>query len=440
MTTPIPVALPGRGGLWRQLADVSLLHGWLPATAIVLTLVAIAWLTAVPTVRHAYWVGAAAAASILAFVGVRHALAAGLDLTEPVPRALRGWAAVLALTAVLGVGRVAGATHRLRTSLISCVAVTVVVAAALLGVNQYYSAYPTLNALVDTEDVAAFPSAPLTGTRTVDLPEWSPSPGEPAAGRVYSTPIPGTASGFDARGALVYLPPAYFTDPRPRLPVLVLLAGVPGSPHDWLRSIRLPAILDLFAARHHGVAPIVVIPDGTGEQWADPECVDSPLGNVSTYLSVDVPGWIDAHLSTAPGPEHRAIGGLSYGGMCGLQTAVNHPDVYRVFLNMSGLLAPSLGSHRRTLDVLFHGSEERFRAVNALDLLHTHRYPRSSGVFVVGDADEPSLHALRRLHAAAHRAGMRVELRIVPGGHDFGVWRNGVDDALPWIAERLGIR
>src|SRR3546814_3201783 len=55
----------------------------------------------------------------------------------------------------------------------------------------------------------------------------------PSNGVVTEAAIPGNVSGFDARPATLYLPPAYLADPRAELPVLVLVAGEPGSPSDW---------------------------------------------------------------------------------------------------------------------------------------------------------------------------------------------------------------
>ena len=75
--------------------------------------------------------------------------------------------------------------------------------------------------------------------------------------------------------AQVYLPPSYFTNPRPLLPVLVLMAGQPGKPEDWLQGGKLTATMDAFARDHEGLAPVVVIADGTGSQMANPLCTDS---------------------------------------------------------------------------------------------------------------------------------------------------------------------
>ena len=111
------------------------------------------------------------------------------------------------------------------------------------------------------------------------------TPGLQGRGKVTSAPIPAPASGFTARIGKIYLPPAYFADPRPRLPVLVLLAGQPGTPQDWLSAGKLARIMDRFAADHHGLAPVVVVADDTGSRFGNPLCLDSRRGEADTYLA-----------------------------------------------------------------------------------------------------------------------------------------------------------
>src|SRR5437764_13987889 len=102
----------------------------------------------------------------------------------------------------------------------------------------------------------------------------------PASGIVVSIDIPGRSSGFQARPAQVYLPPAWFDHPRPKLPVVVLLHGTPGTPADWVDGGMAKVTADRWASGHGGVAPIVVMPDVNGSAFADTECVDSARGQV----------------------------------------------------------------------------------------------------------------------------------------------------------------
>jgi len=149
---------------------------------------------------------------------------------------------------------------------------------------------------------------------------WRAPPGMPEAGRIAQVVIPGRVSQFGARPAWIYLPPAYLGSPRAVLPVLVLIPGQPGGPEDWLLAGRLAGIVDAFAAAHHGLAPVVAVPDVTGSVFGNPLCMDSRLGRTETYLATEVPEWVASNLQVDP--QRRAIGGFSFGGTCALQLAV----------------------------------------------------------------------------------------------------------------------
>jgi len=185
----------------------------------------------------------------------------------------------------------------------------------------------------------------------------------------------------------MHLPPAYLTSQRPLLPVLVVLSGQPSSPRDWLDGGRLAAVLDRHAAAHDGLAPVVVMPDPLGSTLANPLCLDSRLGRVQTYLSVDVPAWIRASLQVDPDPHSWAVAGSSAGGTCALQLALTAPRVYPTFLDIAGQTEPTLGSRARTVAAAFGGDTAAFTAVNPLDLLAHHRYPDTAGFFIVGRGD-----------------------------------------------------
>ena len=132
---------------------------------------------------------------------------------------------------------------------------------------------------------------------------WQPPLGLPAHGQVLAdVTIPATVSGFAARTAYVYLPPAYTVATHPALPVLVLLPGIPGQPKNWLVGLDAHHVYDEYAAHHHGLAPILVFPDYTGGLTDDKGCIDSPEGAVETYLTRDVPAFIQATFAPASGP------------------------------------------------------------------------------------------------------------------------------------------
>jgi S-formylglutathione hydrolase FrmB len=352
-----------------------------------------------------------------------------------------------AVLAAIGLAAVGMRARRWPGRAGAVVAVLLVVLGSAQGMNVVYREFPTLRTALGLPavDQIPFTQVPVReqviGARS-GLPlsaVWRPPAGMPAAGIVTEVTIPATVSGFTARPAWLYLPPAYLSRPRAQLPVLVLLSGQPGSPDDWLDGGQLAQRMDAFAAAHDGLAPVVVMPDHLGDPLDNPLCMDSRLGNVATYLSVDVPTWIRETLQVDPDPSGWAIGGLSNGGTCSLQMAVNAPQVYPTFVDISGEDEPSLGDHASTVQAAFGGDEAAFAAVNPLDVMARKRFPDTAGFLVAGEQDTVYGPQAQRVLAACRAAGMDVRLVLKPGGHTWDVWGPGLQDALPWLAGRLGM-
>ena len=261
----------------------------------------------------------------------------------------------------------------------------------------------------------------------------------PRHGRVITIPIPATTSGFPARDALVYLPPAWFERPRPQLPVIELLAGEPGATDNWTQGGLADVTSDAYAATHLGLAPVLVMADNNGSDTADTECV----GKAERYLTVDVPRFVGARFGTAMTPEKWAIGGLSEGGMCGLMLSLRHTDRYGTFIDFGGLLGPREADDNTigdTVRIYFNGDETEFAAHEPLDILRAKRFEQLGGWFEVGSEDADPLAAQRVLVPAAKQAGVTTCSVVVPGGeHTFQVWTEAFKDSLPWVAARLGI-
>lgn len=334
----------------------------------------------------------------------------------------------------------------LRERLLITVAALIVIAASANQVNVSFEAYPTVrDALqIDAADEITLAAVPPPQTDPFSdvhplVGRWEKPADVPARGKIVTAPVPGFASGFDARSAEIYLPPAYFSNPRPRLPVLVLIAGQPGSPQDWLSGGRLAQTMDRYAIRHNGLSPVVAVADGTGSTFANPLCMDSRRGRAATYLAVDVPNWIKANLQIDDEPRAWAVGGYSYGGTCSMQLATNFPQVYPTFVDLSGDAEPTLGDRRRTIEELFGGDAAAFDRVNPLTLMRARRYPATGGALVAGTDDADSRAAAATVATAARAAGMSIEYLELPGGHTFKVWANGLEKELEWITTRLGL-
>jgi len=89
-------------------------------------------------------------------------------------------------------------------------------------------------------------------------------------------------------------------------------------------------------------------PTVLGATFANLLCGDLPLGDTFTYLSVEGPAWIGAHLQVDPPPQDWAVGGLSYGGTCSCSWRSTHPRCTRRFWTSPDKTNPpsAIGQHR----------------------------------------------------------------------------------------------
>ena len=311
---------------------------------------------------------------------------------------------------------------------LAVLAVPVFLLTAAAGINADFGAFTTIDSALGIGQYSRLDRAPAPN-------------GVPQVGTVGSVTIPGTVSGFVARPALVYLPPIARTVNPPALPVVIMMSGQPGSPDNVFSSGRLSEIFDAYAAAHHGYAPIIVVPDQLGGSSKNPMCIDSPLGNSATYMTVDVPDWIRTHLHVTAGPRGWALAGFSQGATCTMQLGPAHPELFGTLLAISSELVPQKGSIANTIAVGFGGDAAAFAAAAPAAILAAHApYAGLKAIVAVGGEDTRYLPWAKKLNADAVRAGVKTELLISPGtSHDWHTVIGAWTTALPQIAIDLGL-
>ncbi|GAA4668448.1 alpha/beta hydrolase [Frondihabitans cladoniiphilus] len=353
----------------------------------------------------------------------------------------RVWVAVV--TAGIGLVVAACIDAPVRRRVLAGTGVVVIVLAGALAVNRDAGLFPEVGDALGVPFVQPIVLPSLTAAERADTtppPRWNPPSDLPRAGRYGSIAIPGHRSGFPARAGIVYLPPAALVSDAPALPVVVLLSGQgPGAaPANLVDAGRVASSLDALAARNDGLAPIVVIPDQLSLPANNPMCVDGPLGNSATYLTVDVPTWIRSHLHVATDPRDWAIGGFSQGGTCAIQLGSAHPTLYGSFIDVSGEKGPSLDSLQDTIDRGFSGSRAAYDQAQPLAILAAHgRYADSAAFFAVGASDSRYGPVLPVLSSAAREEGIDVTTVVIPhSGHDYATASKALALGLAWFEQR----
>lgn len=361
----------------------------------------------------------------------------------------RAWIAASFAAIALALVNLRRSRARRKVGALASVLVFVLVGAT--GVNAEFGQYTTIGSLTGASPYENMPAQVLldqkaaidSGVRAAGAiwKNWTPPADLPAKGIVGHITIPATVSHFQAREALVYLPPAALVSNPPALPVLVMMSGQPGSPDHVFAAGHLDSLFDAIASHNGGLAPIVVVPDQLSAPGVNPMCVDSTIGNSATYLTVDVPNWIRGNLHVQSGASAWAIGGFSQGGTCSIQLGADHPELFGSILDVSGELEPHAGSAEQTIAKGFGGNAAAYAAAKPLAVLARHApYADTVAVFAVGALDSRYNPIVRTVTAAAEKAGMRTTFLSSPGtSHDWSTVRYAIQNGMPVILAHMGL-
>jgi enterochelin esterase-like enzyme len=358
----------------------------------------------------------------------------GADLTLVV----RAWVAVGCAAFGLAVASMRRASWMRVVASVLALALFAVTTA--MAVNVDFGQFPTVRSVLGISAVPDESAQPLpvpSANAEPSIATWVAPATMPKTGTLTTVVIPASESGFTARPAIVYLPPAALTADPPKLPVLIMMSGQPGNPEDPLVTVKLRESLDAYAAAHDGLAPIVVSPDQLGDPSHNPMCVDSPLGNSQSYLTVDVPNWIRSNLNVIDDAHYWGIGGLSQGGTCSIQLGSAFPNLFGVILDASGEEYPRIGDAQKTADAAFGGSLDRYEAAYPENIMQKHGpYADTFAVFGVGSNDDAFLPQVKAIYADAQAAGMTSSYLEAQGSaHDVTTWSYVFSQGLLLIAD-----
>jgi enterochelin esterase-like enzyme len=157
------------------------------------------------------------------------------------------------------------------------------------------------------------------------------------------------------RRALVYTPPNYDQNTQTRYPVLILQHGLGEDETGWTRQGRAQFILDNLIAAGKA-RPMIVVMDrgyatragrppakfGPGEPPQNAKIAFSAFEDVIVHDLIPI---IDTSYRTIPDREHRAMAGLSMGGMQTLFISLHHLDLFAYIGSFSGPIIPDLDSN-----------------------------------------------------------------------------------------------
>lgn len=323
-----------------------------------------------------------------------------------------------------------------------------------LGVNAVYGQYPTVKSLLGKRvypQLSEKPHRPsvMTVKRWKAMFSHSKS-GESLSSRPLSVrkegivrivPIPGKTSHFKARPATIYLPPAALVKNPPRLPLLILMAGQPGDPDRFFAAGKIHKIMDAFAKKNDGLAPIVISPDQLGNPSHDTLCSDTPVyGKVETYLTVDVTRWAVAHLPVQKPGASWGIGGFSMGGTCATHLGPRHHQLYGHIFSVGGEEHETNGSVSSMITRFYRGSREQYDDHVPATAIAKYGQPSQTFLFGNGYYDTLGQKNARIIARAALAKGMSVTAVVAQGtGHDWRTVRTVMNFGVALFCYQTGL-
>ena len=154
-------------------------------------------------------------------------------------------------------------------------------------------------------------------------------------GNVQQILFPSKSTGTSRR-AFVYTPPTYGKDKKQRYPVLYLQHGWGEDETAWSNQGHANLIMDNLIAEGKIKPFIIVMTYGmTNEiKWGGIRSFD--ITPFQTVLCDELIPYVDAHFNTLADQPHRAMAGLSMGGMETHTITLNKPEVFSHYALLSG--------------------------------------------------------------------------------------------------------
>jgi len=248
------------------------------------------------------------------------------------------------------------------------------------------------------------------------------------------------------RDAFVYLPPDYDSS-KARYPVLYLQHGGGEDETGWIRQGKANFILDNLIAGGHTKPMIIVmangyasragyvVPDLTGKQFGSPEFIKVMQERMSAFeddMTQALIPFIDKTFRTISDRDHRAMAGLSMGGMQTFQVTFNHLDLFSYIGGFSGAGNPFLAGNNK------FDTKTAYKGVMADPAAFAKRV-HLLWIGVGTNEPERMKSGLESLHTSLDEGKIQHVFYESPGtDHEWQTWRRDLKDFAPRLFQASG--
>jgi enterochelin esterase family protein len=230
----------------------------------------------------------------------------------------------------------------------------------------------------------------------------------------------------------VYTPPSYDSSSE-RYPVFYLLHGGGDEDSGWSTIGRAGFILDNLIAQKKAKPMIVVMPNGSLPRPANLPRVApgaAPPADFAKRMAAlqerftkellqDVVPQVEKNFRVQPGPQNRALAGLSMGGGQTLAALTTHPDQFAYVGVWSAGIFGNADEFEKRNASFFDSADKVNKSVKLLSIS-------------VGDKDF-LLDSSKNLAEILKKHGIKHEMHISGGGHTWINWRHYLNDFAPQL-------
>ena len=240
------------------------------------------------------------------------------------------------------------------------------------------------------------------------------------------------------RRVYVYCPPGYDSDRDARYPVLYLQHGGAEDERGWPTQGRAAFIMDNLIAERKAVPMLVVMEKGYATRAGEAQAPGSPprpgqgppnlnrmFSAFEDVVSKDLIPYIDSAFRTIPDRDHRALAGLSMGGMQAYTIGLKHTDLFSSIGGFSGG-GGGFGGAPFDAKTAFGGVMADPTAFNQ----------RMHVLFLsVGTAEAQRMQdGVRGFRDALDKAGIKTAFYESPGtDHEWLTWRRSLHEFAPML-------
>ncbi len=243
------------------------------------------------------------------------------------------------------------------------------------------------------------------------------------------------------RRVYVYCPPGYGKDRNGRYPVLYLQHGSGEDERGWSNQGRAAFIMDNLIAEKKAIPMLVVMekgyasragetapPGGPPRPGQAPPNMNRMFSAFEDVVTKNLVPYIDANFRTIPDRDHRALAGLSMGGMQSYTIGLKHTDLFATIGGFSGAGGGFGGAPfdaKTAFDGVMADSAKFNKRMRLLFLS-------------IGTAEAPRMQdGVRGFRDALEKAGIKTVLYESPGtDHEWLTWRRSLHEFAPLLFKR----